>query len=151
MKIGLALSELHDAEVELVRTLLRTAEHHRSAHDVHHLALDLAAWSRRHLRELAAVGGRYGVDLVQDQEPAHGRHAQDGEPDAGLLLLRDLREVHVRASEVSLDWELLAQAAQATGDEGLLDLVRQCHPDTLRQLRWANAHLKDNTPQVLGD
>ncbi|MFG3660575.1 hypothetical protein [Streptomyces sp. NPDC047706] len=47
MRIGLALSELHDAEVELVRTLLRTAEHHRSAHDVHRLALDLAAWSRR--------------------------------------------------------------------------------------------------------
>ncbi|MBG0857433.1 hypothetical protein I2W78_37715 [Streptomyces spinoverrucosus] len=65
------------------------------------------------------------------------------------LLLHDLREVHVRASEVSLDWELVARAAQATADERLLDLVRQCHPDTLRQLRWANASLKGNAPQVL--
>jgi hypothetical protein len=27
--------------------------------------------------------------------------------------------------------------------------VSQCHPDTLRQIRWANAKLKELSPQIL--
>jgi len=38
-----------------------------------------------------------------------------------------------------LDWELLAQAAQATKDGELLAVTARCHLQTLRQMRWANA------------
>ncbi|MEU8347941.1 hypothetical protein AB0C74_40140 [Spirillospora sp. NPDC048832] len=67
----------------------------------------------------------------------------------GLLLLRDLRRVHVQAAGVSIDWEMIAQAAQGGRDTDLLQLVERCHPDTLRQMRWANAHLKQVSAQVL--
>jgi hypothetical protein len=41
------------------------------------------------------------------------------------------------------------QVARATKDDDLLDLVGQCHPDTLRQVRWANAKLKETSTQTL--
>jgi hypothetical protein len=44
---------------------------------------------------------------------------------------------------------MLAQAAQATRDERLLALVTDCHPQTLRQLRWTNTQIKILAPQVL--
>ena len=70
-------------------------------------------------------------------------------PEPGLLLLADLRRLHRKAAGVSLDWELLAQGAQATKNTGLLELAERCHPETLRQLKWANAMLKTLSPQVL--
>ncbi|GGK61001.1 hypothetical protein [Streptomyces flaveus] len=164
MKIGLVLRDLHREERELARELLHTAERHKTSHDIHHLALDLADWSHRHIRELAELAERYDVAL--DPEPDDGpgpvgrlrekgseiigRRSEAGRRgDAGLLLLRDLRRICQQASAVSVDWELVAQAAQATSDDQLLDLAQRCHPDTLRQLRWANAELKETSPQVL--
>jgi hypothetical protein len=70
-------------------------------------------------------------------------------PATGLLLLHDLRDLHLAAARNSLHWEMLAQAAQATRDERLLALVTDCHPQTLRQLRWTNTEIKILAPQVL--
>jgi hypothetical protein len=70
-------------------------------------------------------------------------------PEPGLLLLADLRQLHRLAAGASVDWELLGQAAQAAKDEELLELTSRCHPETLRQMRWANAMLKQLSPQVL--
>ena len=53
------------------------------------------------------------------------------------------------AAGVSLDWELLAQGAQAAKDAELQELASRCHPQTLRQLKWANAMLKVLSPQIL--
>jgi hypothetical protein len=49
----------------------------------------------------------------------------------------------------TLHWEMLAQAAQATRDQGLLELVSACHPQTLRQMRWTNPMIKVLSPQLL--
>jgi hypothetical protein len=73
-----------------------------------------------------------------------GRHH-----DPALLLLKDLREIHRKAAGVSLDWEILAQTTQALKDTELLSVTKQCHPQTLRQLRWANASLKVNAAQIM--
>jgi hypothetical protein len=70
-------------------------------------------------------------------------------PEPGLLLLFDLRRLHKLAAGTSLDWELLAQAAQAAKDQHLLELAQRCHPETLRQMRWTNAMLKELSPQAL--
>ena len=43
-----------------------------------------------------------------------------------LLLLRDLRSVYMDASGVSVDWELIGQAAQGVRDRELLDVVSRC-------------------------
>ena len=66
-----------------------------------------------------------------------------------LLLLSDLREIYLKAAGVSVDWEMLAQAAQGSKDTDLLEVCRRCHPDTLRQVRWANGKLKESSTQVL--
>ncbi|MYV98481.1 hypothetical protein [Streptomyces sp. SID3343] len=158
MKIGLLLKELHRDENDLARELLGAAERHRVDHEIYHLGRDLAGWSQDHVRVLAGLGERFGVRL--DPQPAAEQGAGErlrekaGEllgrrPQTALLLLRDLREVYVKASGVSVDWEMLGQAAQGIKDGDLLAAVRTCHPDTLRQIRWANGKLKESATQIL--
>ncbi|MGW5188193.1 hypothetical protein ACWEOO_02990 [Kribbella sp. NPDC004138] len=157
-KVGLALRELHRAENDLAAELLRASSRHKADHDIFYLGRDLARWSQDHVRALAKHGENYGVGL--DAEPheeagllAAARHLGaeflGGQHDAALLLLRDLREIHRQAAGVSLDWEILAQTAQALKDDELLELAKTCHPQTLRQLRWANASLKANAAQIM--
>ena len=158
MKLGLVLHELHRSENDLARQLLHVSERHKADHEIHHLARDLAAWSQRHVTEIAGIGRNYGQDL--DPEPAgeHGLTEKIREKSselvgrrgqAALLMLVDLREVYTMASGVSVDWEMLAQAAQGIKHHDLLDVTQRCHPDTLRQVRWANAMLKVNSTQIL--
>ncbi|MGP3998770.1 hypothetical protein [Streptomyces sp. 8N706] len=158
MKLRIILYEVHRSENALALQLLRLSERHKSDHEVHHVARDLAAWSRQHVRELAETAADHGLRL--DHEPNDewspaawlreksselaGRRAQ-----AGLLLLRGLRTTYVKAAAASLDWELLAQTAQAAKDAELLALTKRCHPQTLRQQQWAKAMIKVISPQVL--
>lgn len=44
---------------------------------------------------------------------------------------------------------MLGQAAQGLKHATLLAVVQRCHPDTLRQLRWANGKLKESSTQIL--
>lgn len=157
MKLDLAIRELHRAERNLARDFAKASERHRVEHEIHHVARDLAAWSRSHVTELVDAGRGYGLRLAGPPAPAGplapvrskmseltGRRAEPG-----LLLLADLRRLHRAAAGVSLDWELLAQGAQAVKDSGLLELAQRCHPQTLRQLKWTNAMLKTLSPQIL--
>lgn len=63
--------------------------------------------------------------------------------------MRDLRELYVLASEASINWVILGQGAQAAKDRELLQPVAECHPDTLRTLKWANTMVKQVSPQAL--
>ena len=157
-KVGLALRELHRAENDLAGELLQVSDRHKADHEIFHLGRDLARWSQQHVRELARIGADRGVDL--DPEPEDDptileRMRQKGAEllgrrhDPALLLLADLRRIHRMAAGVSLDWEVLAQTAQALQDTELLDLTKECHPQTLRQLRWANAQFKEQAAQVM--
>jgi hypothetical protein len=158
-KLGLVLRELHRSENSLARDLLAIADRHRAEHEVFHVGRDLARWSQEHVRRTADIAGHYGVRL--DRDPTTGAPALVARvarrtstllghrPETGLLLLADLRRLHRKAAGVSLDWEVLAQAAQAMRDRRVFDLARDCHPETLRQMRWANAQLKEHAPQVI--
>ncbi|PRY49982.1 hypothetical protein LY71_10418 [Geodermatophilus tzadiensis] len=158
MKLGLAIEELHRSEDHLGKVLLAVSDRHQADHEVFHVARDVAAWSLRHVTELARIGRDFGLDLdpEPDGEPGLLERLQQAtsdllgrRPEPGLLLLADLRHVHREAAGVSLDWELLAQAAQGARKRDLFDLARRCHPDTLRQMRWANAKLKESATQAL--
>ena len=153
-----ALRALHHGERELAQQLLRTAERHRTDHDVHHLATDLAHWSQEHTRRLAAAGESYGLDLSgPHDEPSSVMTAVrektaeliGNRPEPALMLLYELRDLHLAATGNSLYWEMLAQAAQASKDRLLLDLVSDCHPQTLRQMRWTNTMIKVLSAQAL--
>lgn len=157
MKLKLAIRELHRSERKLAHELNVMAARHCSDQDICHLAHDLAGWSQNHLSELANHGHHYGLRL--SSAPRTG--ALTGfiqtrisgmlrrRPEPALLLLTGLRRIHQLAAGTSLDWELLAQAAQATKDQELLSVASRCHPETLRQMRWANAMLKEIAPQTL--
>jgi hypothetical protein len=158
MKIGLALRELHRSENDLAHELLQISDRHQVDHEIFYVARDLAVWSQDHVRDIARVARDYGEDL--DPEP-EGESSLAGKVRdkgseligrmtvPGLLLLRDLREVYMKASGVSVDWEMLAQAAQGIKQTDLLDVTKRCHPETLRQVRWANGKLKESSTQAL--
>lgn len=158
MKLGLAIEELHRSENHLAQALLSVSDRHKADHEVFHVARDIARWSQRHVTELARIGSDYGLDLDPrpDSEPGLLERIQQAtsdligrRPEPGLLLLADLRHVHREAAGVSLDWELVAQAAQGARRKDLLELAQRCHPDTLRQMRWANGKLKESATQAL--
>ncbi|WP_101947520.1 hypothetical protein [Mycobacterium sp. 3519A] len=159
MKLALALRELHRSEAGLARSLDAIAARHHNDHGIHHVARDLAVWSREHVELISDIGRRYGVRLRANprtttlaepvQEWISDRLGRRPEP--ALLLLADLRRLHRLAAGVSVDWELLAQGAQAAKDDELLALTQRCHPQALRQMRWANAMLKELSPQALAN
>ncbi|MGY1747761.1 hypothetical protein [Modestobacter sp. SYSU DS0511] len=158
MKLGLAIEELHRSENHLAGALLAASDRHKADHEVFYVARDIARWSQDHVQALAAIGQDYGVQLDPEPETdpsllatlrqkasdAVGRRSEPG-----MLLLADLRHIHREAAGVSLDWELLAQAAQGAREPELLELAERCHPETLRQMRWANAKLKESATQAL--
>jgi hypothetical protein len=157
MKLGLALRELHRSELRLARSLDAIAARHHSDHGIHHVAADLAVWSREHVALVAQTGRHYGVrtrehprtSAVTESAQSWLSDRLGRRPEPALVLLADLRRLHRLAAGVSLDWELLAQGAQAVKDQDLLELTQRCHPQSLRQMRWANAMLKELSPQAM--
>ncbi|MEV6211458.1 hypothetical protein [Kitasatospora sp. NPDC051914] len=157
---SITLQALHDGERRLEHDLLVVARRHRADHEVHHVATDVARWSHEHAHRIARAAQHYGLDLSgPDGDPGPGLMAAVREKAAealgrrseiGLLLLYDLCDLHLTATENSLRWEMLAQLAQATDDSRLLDLATACHPQTLRQMRWTNTMIKTLSPQLLG-
>jgi hypothetical protein len=161
VKIDIALRDVHDAETELAAELLRVGESHATDHDVFHLTRTLSGWSNRHVHRLAEQAARYDLDLdaaaVADEQD-HGLLARMREKGAelvgqrsepGLLLLRDLRELHLAAARASLAWTVLGQGAQAVSDTDLLAAVTACHPETIRTMKWTVQKIKEASPQVL--
>ena len=152
-----ALRRLHHGESALATQLLKVAERHRTEHEVHHVAKDLAGWSERAVADIAGVAGEHGVELADDVDHpgALGKlrealaDAMGRRPEPGLLLLEDLRALYLMAAENSLAWEMLAQHAQAARNDDFLHLSERCHPQTLRQIRWANTMIKTLSPQIL--
>jgi hypothetical protein len=158
MKLDLAIEELHRSENHLVTVLMSMSDRHKVDHEVFYVCRDMAKWSRIHVAELARVGRDFGVDLDpearEDPGPLEAVRQRTSEllgrrQAPGLLLLADLRHLYKEASGTSVDWELLAQGAQGAKEKELLDVAESCHPQTLRQAKWANSYLKVTSPQVL--
>jgi hypothetical protein len=156
--IGGSIAALHGAEDDLALALLDLSERHSADHEVRFVARDMAQWSREHVRRLAEAGRARGLDLDPEPSDEHAWSAvlrrSVSETLARLhapsmLLLADLRELHRTTAGVSLDWEVLAQSAQAAEDTQLVALAADCHPQTLRQLRWTNAQVKELAAQAI--
>ena len=158
MKLDMAIEELHRSENHLVTVLMSMSDRHKVDHEVFHVCRDMAMWSRTHVAELSRIGRDFGVDLdpeaTEDPGPLEAVRQRTSEllgrrQAPGLLLLADLRHLYKEAAGTSVDWELLAQGAQGAREKELLDLAERCHPQTLRQAKWANSYLKVTSPQVL--
>ncbi|WP_256106784.1 hypothetical protein [Streptomyces sp. ODS05-4] len=158
--VDVVLRALHQGERHMVHRLLAAAERHHGEHEVHHVATDIAGWSRAHAQQLADAACRRGLDLgapdpsTPGGAPAAAAWGEDDDSagqrfEPGLQPLHDLRGLHLDAAGNSLYWEMLAQTAQATGDDRLLGVARACHPQTLRQMRWTDTMIKNLSPQIL--
>jgi hypothetical protein len=160
VKLGLAIEQVASAERELAEQLAVVGERHETDHDVFHMTRTLAKRERAHLDALAKHAGRYGTSVGErsgngsDGGPlaaAREKAAQllGRRPEPGLVLLHDLRELHLLAAGASLDWVALAQGAQAAKDTDLLATVTECHSETLQTLKWTTYRIKEAAPQVL--
>jgi hypothetical protein len=157
-KVGAAIEELHRAEDDLAGALLNVSDRHKVDHEIFYVARDIARWSQEHVRRLSEVGANYDLELdpaPEDEATMLARMKQKGAELTGrlheptVLLLADLRHIHRTAAGVSLDWEVLAQTAQAMKDTELLTTAQECHPETLRQMTWANAKVKETAAQIM--
>ena len=158
MKLDLAVEELHRPENELYTVLLSMSDRHKADHEIFSVTRDMARWSERHVADLAEAGREFGLALDPEakhpaglletlQQKASELTGRSSAP--GLLLLADLRHLYREASGTALDWELLAQGAQGAKNKELLGLAERCNPQTLRVAKWAEAKLKESSPQVL--
>lgn len=153
MRIAAALHELHRSESTLADELLRMADRHSEEAEVHHVAGDLAYWSREHAHEITGIAPRYGIDPAGLEHPEPSEEDQRELPgegsDADLALLADLRRVYRMSAGVALDWDLLGQGAHVVADADLLAATERCRARAERQMRWARGMLRTLSPQTL--
>lgn len=155
------IKQLHEGETDMAGKLRRAAHQHATDFDVQHGATQLSLWSQEHVARLAEAGKRFDLELAtevrdgSDDEGIIGQvlektaKAVGRRPEPALLLLRDLRALHLCAAGNNLDWEMLAQAAKALVDSELLELTEACKPQTVRQMQWTNTLIKELSPQAL--
>lgn len=161
MKIDIALIEVHDAETDLAQQLLQVGERHKADHDVLHLTRMMSGWTTERLHRLTTHSTTYGVPpgldtIDRDQDRgilalvrAKGAELVGHRPEPAILLLRDIRDLHIAAARVSLGWTMLGQGAQAVSDQDLLATVTACHPEAIRTMKWTVQKMKEASPQVL--
>lgn len=161
MKLGLAIREVRSSETTLAKQLNALGQRHKVDQDVYHLTGTLQGIARANLERLAPFGERYGTEADPDDAPAeHGEGLRERarektsellgrRPETGLLLLRDLRKLHLLYAEASINWVILGQGAQAGRDRDLLEAVSHCHAQTLRGMKWTLTRIKVGAPQVL--
>ncbi len=156
--IQYALRRVHDGEQDAASQLATLADRHRTDHEVHHVARDLAVWSLDHVAQVARTAEQFDLRLDETVERPNRLTGDVREklatavgrrPEPALVLLEDMTKLYLRVAENSLAWEMLAQISQARRAAELVELGKRCHPQTLRQVRWANTMVKTLSPQVL--
>lgn len=156
--LALLVKELHDGENDMTGKLRRAAHQHATDYDVKHGATHLSTWSQQHVSRLAQAGRRFGLKLSPDADKGDNGLVQQvldksaealgRRPEPALLLLKDLRELHLCAAGNNVGWEMLGQAAKALRDTELLQLVEDCSSQTVRQMKWTNTLIKELSPQA---
>lgn len=160
MRIGPLLARLHELETDLAEDYRALGERHAADHDVYHQCRSFAIQAEAHATKLAPIAERYGKGVDDEAEPdvwsgllesVRGSSSAllGRRPEAGLLLLRDLRRLFLQAEEVSITWVMAGQAAQAARDAELLTAVSACHGEVELQVKWLTTRIKIASPQVL--
>jgi hypothetical protein len=158
-KIGQLLDELHDAETDLAHQYRVVAERQAAEQEVHYLCITMAKQADEHAEHVRRVADKFGKQLSDPGSDrvtnvlAGLRHRASEligrRPEAGLLLLRDLRELFLMAQEANVHWLALGQVAQAIRYPDLLDEVSDLHKQTLTQIKWLKTKMKESAPQIL--
>jgi len=158
-KLARAIEGTREAEVDLLHELRKVGDRHHVDHDVRDMCATLADRTQRRIDVLDEHLDRYGRDSDSidwegwDHLVAGVRRtiskASGRLPQAGALLVDDLRSLYLTAEEVLLDWILLRQGAMAVRDRALLEAVKTQTAEVDRVVRWTKTRLKVAAPQVL--
>jgi hypothetical protein len=160
MKIGPALEHLHASQRDLADELRALAERHAAEHDVYHVGNMLADRCEQLTAGLAPFLEAYGQDESDEdgsgivrafiERARRTTAAMVGRSEkAGLLLLRDLRELYVHAQETEIDWTIARQGALAARDQALEISCLTGMQETERVVRWLKTRIKEGAPQAL--
>jgi hypothetical protein len=159
-KVGMALRRLYDAEEELADEYVKVGERLASDHEIYHGVRTLAQQCHAHADAVRRLAARWDEQLPHADDDEAGesitapmRHKLSEllgrRSEAGLLLLRSLRQLYLMAHEVSFHWIVAGQIAQATRDQELLAVADELHRETLTQIKWLKTQTKIAAPQAL--
>jgi len=159
-KLGKYIEKLHDALTDLAGEYRKVGERHATEHDLYQLGHTLAKQCEGQADALAPHAKRHAGDLPEGSDDGPRESLLAGlrrataaivgrSPLTGLLLLRDLRQLHLAIEEAAMLWLIVGQGAQAARDRELLVLVEQCREEITHQLMWITSRVKETAPQVL--
>ena len=160
MRLGKGIGQLHESETDLAEEFGRVADRHAVEHDVYHMCHLLAQQCTSHAERLRPFAERHGGKLREVEAPelwesfmgmVRRKNAEllGRSPKTGLLLLRDLRQLHLMAAEAEINWWMVRQGAMAARDSELAGLFETCHEETWNQLKWIKTKVKEASAQVL--
>ena len=159
MKLGVAIDDVQDAELDLAKALISLAEKHQAESDVYHMSLARAHACAEHIWLLRPFVEQYGaraVDVGDATTPGfldtlrQGMAAAMGHtPASGLALVHDLCAVYATAHRVEIDWIVLQQAAKAARAAELLTVVGTCAEQAEQTWKWLRTRIKDAAPEAL--
>jgi hypothetical protein len=159
-KLGQYIEKLHESLTDLAGEYRKLGERHAVEHDIYHLSHTLAKQCEGQAEALAPHAARHAGDVDDDVESDSRESMLAGlrrataalvgrSPATGMLLLRDLRQLHLAIEEAAMLWLIVGQAAQAARDRELLVLVEQSREEITHQLLWISTRIKETAPQVL--
>jgi anaerobic selenocysteine-containing dehydrogenase len=135
-------------ERHLAESFRQLADHHGHEPDVLQMTRLLAQWSDENAASLQPLIARY--DETRETAPKALHHALFHGPRSGSLgLVRDLHDLYLLTQEVSLDYELLTQAALALRDVEMTSILQRASSRTSRQSTWLRTRLDHAAPQAL--
>jgi hypothetical protein len=160
VKLAPVLERLQASEVEMANDLRKVAERHATQQDVFHMGHQLADRCDAIASGLAAFVEAYGKrpEEPDGDDATRGfvervrrlTSAATGRVEStGLLLLRDLRELYVEASELEIDWTIARQGAMTARDKELAISCLTGIQETERIVRWLKTRIKEASPQIL--
>jgi hypothetical protein len=148
MHIANYLGLLHQSEKDLAKAFRMVADHHGDEVDIFQTCILLATWSDKHIEELTPIVAKYAEE--KNKEPDRLKKAIFDKPRSGpLALLRDLHDVYLLATEVSLCYTVLSQAAAGLKDKDLTASCEKLSAETRRQLSWLMTRIRESAPQTL--
>jgi len=148
MNLPVYLGLLRTAEETMAGSLREVASAHTAEADVHQLGTRFSEQCDRHVHRLTPVVDRYGERPQSEPERLHA----DGlsETRSGPVgLLRDLHDLHMLAGFLEITWRITGQAARATRDAELLDVVTACEGENAALLAWLSTRMDQTAPQAL--
>lgn len=148
MQLPVYIGLVRVAESTLADSFRQVAEGHAAEADVFHIGNQLAGECDAHVEALERFVERYGEEEQSEPERLHAE-GLDETRSGPVGLLRDLQDLFMLVSFVSVTWTMLAQAAQGARDTELLDVATRCEHEAGTQLAWLRTRMQQAAPQAL--